>query len=156
MTSLKNVRNVLRFGRSRSSSVDEEERCLVGSTGRQGSLTNGDSSEQVLFQIRPPECCTWHWMVFNPPPPPPTVFPKVYVFGHIRESIKFNLAIFLGFLTFCIVLNSGEKLSTVPPPNHWSFLVLPFNFCISLFNFFIWIRWPWEVKWKLFRTYLFG
>ena len=40
------------------------------------------------------------------------VFPKVYVFGHI----KVNLAIFLGFLAFGIVSSFGVKLTNVPPP----------------------------------------
>ena len=38
--------------------------------------------------------------------------------GHIRASIKFNLTIFLGFLTFCIVSSFGVKLTIVPPAPH--------------------------------------
>lgn len=51
ISALRNVRNAFRIGRSRSSSVDEEERCLVGVGGRQGSLTNGDSSDHVRMRI---------------------------------------------------------------------------------------------------------
>ena len=42
------------------------------------------------------------------------VFPKVYVFGHIRASIKVNLAI---FLTFCIVSSFSVKLTNVAQPH---------------------------------------
>ena len=48
------------------------------------------------------------------------VFPKVYVFGHIKASIKVYLTIFLGFLAFGIVSSFWVKLTNVtlpPPPN---------------------------------------
>ena len=41
------------------------------------------------------------------------IFPKVYVFGHIRALIKVNLTIFFGFLAFGIVSSFGEKLTNV-------------------------------------------